>query len=118
MTAAGGVARPVWPAQGGGSSVSSMAMSGSGPGSASRIARAARRGSAASAGGILDGGGEADAAQAGREGLQPGEAEHQLVAALGFGQRVDLVDDHPGEAGEDARRLLVGEQQGEAIRAW
>ncbi len=33
-----------------------------------------------------------------------------------FGQRVDLVDDHPREAGEDLRRLRVGEHEGEGLR--
>ena len=65
---------------------------------------------------VLDGGREADAAEAGGEGLQAGEAEHELVAALAFGQRVDLVDDDPREAGEDLRRLLVGEHEGEGLR--
>ena len=65
---------------------------------------------------VLDGGGEADTAQSGRERLEPGEAEHELVAPLRFRERVDFVDDHPGEAAEDARRLLVGEHQGEGLR--
>ena len=65
---------------------------------------------------VLDGGGEADAAQGGGEGLQAGEAEHELVAALALGERVDLVDDDAGDAGEDARRLLVGEHEGEGLR--
>ena len=51
---------------------------------------------------VLDGGGEADAAEGGGEGLQAGEAEHELVAALAFGEGVDLVDDDAGDAGEDA----------------
>ena len=69
-------------------------MSGSGPGSASRT-----RGAVAEEGGerrrILDRRREPDPAQPGREALQPREAEHQLVAALRFGERVDLVDDDP-----------------------
>ena len=89
-------------------------MSGSGPGSASRMRVSGPR-KAARAGGILDGGGEADAAEAGREGLQAGEAEGELVAALGLGEGVDLVDDDAGEGGEDRRGLLVGEHQGEGF---
>ena len=64
---------------------------------------------------VLDGGGEADAAEGGGEGLQAGEGEHQLVAALALGQRVDLVDDDAGDAGENARGLLVGEHEGEGF---
>ena len=58
----------------------------------------------------------------GRRGAGRGQAiaggtrqQHQLVAALAFGQRVDLVDDHPLQAREDARRVFVAEQQGEAF---
>jgi hypothetical protein len=42
-------------------------------------------------------------------------AQHQLVAALAFGQRVDLVDDHALQPREDARRVLVGQEQRQAF---
>ncbi len=64
---------------------------------------------------ILDRGGEADAAQPGRQPLQPREAQHHLVAALRFGQRVDLVDDHPLQAAEHPSGILVGQKQREAL---
>jgi len=57
--------------------------------------------------GILDRGRQADAAHGRAEGLQAGEAERQLVAALGFRQRVNLVEDDAPEAAEDARRFGV-----------
>ena len=91
-----------------------MRMSGSGPGSASRT-RAPSPRQAASAGGSSTVAERPTRRRRGREGLQPGEAEHELVAALAFGERVDLVDDDPREAGEDARRLLVGEHQREGL---
>ena len=46
---------------------------------------------------------------------QPRERQHQLIAPLAFGQRVDLVDDHALEAGEGAPRILVGGQESEAF---
>ena len=46
-----------------------------------------------------------------RDPVQPREPEHQLVAALALGERMDLVDDHPRHAAEDPRRLLVGQHQ-------
>jgi hypothetical protein len=46
---------------------------------------------------------------------QAREAQHQLVAALVLGQGVQLVQDHPAEAAEDLRRLLVGEHQGQRL---
>ena len=65
---------------------------------------------------ILDRGREADAAQAGREALQPREAEHQLIAALAVGDGVDLIHDHPLQPGKDPRRILIGQKQREAFR--
>ena len=67
---------------------------------------------------VLDGGGEADAAQAGGEGLQAGEGEEELVAALGFGEGVDLVHDDALKrrrrcAGRPRRRAA-----GRGFRAW
>ena len=53
--------------------------------------------------GVGDGGGQADAAGAGRQGAQAGDAERELVAALGAGQRMDLVHD---DAGEGCRRTF------------
>ncbi len=64
---------------------------------------------------ILDRGRQAHAAQPRRQPLEPREAEHQLVAALRFGQRMDLVHDHPLQAGKDPRRILVGQEQREAF---
>ncbi len=52
----------------------------------------------------------------GREPGQPREAQGQLVAALGAGERMHLVDDDGPEGGEDLRRIGIGEQQGQAFR--
>ena len=49
-----------------------------------------------------------------------GAKKHQicerLEAAFRAGEGVDLIDDHRLEAGEDAGRVIVGEQEGEAFR--
>ena len=71
-------------------------MSGSGPGSASST-RAPSPRKAASAGGSSTVAERPTRRRPGASALQPGEAEHQLVAALDSGERVDLVDDRPGE---------------------
>ena len=52
----------------------------------------------------------------GASALQPREAEHQLVAALALGERMDFVDDDPGDPGEDSRRLRVGQHQRQQLR--
>lgn len=62
-------------------------------------------------GGVFDGGGQSDAAQVGTERLQPPQRQHQLVATLAFGQRVDFIDDDPFQAFEDMRRVGVAGQQ-------
>ena len=48
--------------------------------------------------------------------MQARQGQHQLIAALGFGQCVQLVDDNALKAREDARRVLVGQQEGKAFR--
>ena len=67
-------------------------------------------------GGILDRGREPDPPHPGRQALQPREAERELVAALGFRQRMDLVEHHPGQPAEDPRRLRVGQEQRQRFR--
>ena len=67
-------------------------------------------------GGVFDGGGEANAAEAGAEGLEAGEGEHELVAAFRLGEGVDFVDDHAFEAGEGSVGVLVGGEEGQAFR--
>jgi hypothetical protein len=52
--------------------------------------------------GVLDRGRQPDAPQAGRKRREPRERQHQLIAPLAFGQRVDLVDDDPLEPREGA----------------
>ncbi len=59
--------------------------------------------------GVGDGGREADAPRPRRERRQPRQPERELVAALGAGQRVNLVHDHGAEAGE--QRPSVGERE-------
>jgi hypothetical protein len=41
--------------------------------------------------------------------LQAGDLEDQLVAAFGFGEGMDLVDDNSLQALEDTRSVLVAE---------
>jgi hypothetical protein len=65
--------------------------------------------------GVGDGGGQADAAGAGREGAQAGDTERKLVAALGAGQRVDLVHDDAVEGCEERGGVGEGEQDGQAF---
>ena len=66
--------------------------------------------------GMRDGGRQPDAPRRRRELRQPRQAERQLVAALGAGQRVDLVhhDRARGRRRSPARR--AGEQQRQALR--
>ena len=66
--------------------------------------------------GVFDRRRQPDPAQTGGEGLQAGEGEHQLVAALGFGQSMDFIDDHPLQPGEHPVRILVADQQGQTFR--
>ena len=51
-----------------------------------------------------------------RQVLEPFEAQREVRAALGAGDRVDLVDDHVLDAAEDLARL-AGEHQVERSRA-
>ena len=53
--------------------------------------------------------------QIGAERLQAGQRQHQLVAALAFGQGVDFVDHDALEPFEHARRVFVADQQGKAF---
>ncbi len=59
---------------------------------------------------VVHGGRESDPSAARRQGLQAGEAERQQVAALVVRQGVQLVDNHRVQAGEDLRRVVVGQQ--------
>ncbi len=54
-------------------------------------------------------GGQADPAQGGGEGLQARQAEHQLVAAFGFGEGVNLIDDDAFQVCENAGGVVVAE---------
>ena len=65
---------------------------------------------------VVHGGRKAHAAEAGAERLEAGERQHELVAAFGFGEGVDFVDDHAFEPREGAGGVLVGEEEGEAFR--
>ena len=58
---------------------------------------------------------EPDAPETRRHRLQLGEAEHELVAAFRFRERMDLVHDYTAEPREDACRVLVGEEEREAL---
>ena len=62
------------------------------------------------------GGGKADAAAMRRQLRQPRQPERQQVAALGAGQRVQLVHDHPLEPAEHPLRIGEGQQQRQRFR--
>ncbi len=61
--------------------------------------------------GSSDRGGEADTAVPRRQGGEPGEIERQQIAALGRRQRMQLVEDYRLEAGEEAWRVGVRQEQ-------
>ena len=56
-------------------------------------------------------GGQAHAAQAGRQALQPCQQQGHLIATFGFGQSVQFIKDHPLKPRKDARRILIGQQK-------
>ena len=63
-----------------------------------------------------DCGRQPDASVAGRQCGETGEPERQLVAALGAGERMELVDDDKAQLAEQAGRVLIGNQQREGFR--
>ena len=64
---------------------------------------------------VRDGRRQPDAPDRRRDRRQPRQAQRQLVAALGAGQRVDLVDDDGVEPGEVRARIRQRQQQSEAL---
>ena len=62
------------------------------------------------------GGRQSDPPQPRRQRGQPRHAQRQLVAALGAGERVDLVHHHACQAGEHLRRIGQRQQHREALR--
>ena len=58
---------------------------------------------------------QADPRRLGRDRREAREAERQLVAALGAGERVHLVDHHAPEPGEQRGAVLLAQQQHEAL---
>ena len=48
--------------------------------------------------------------------MQAGDLQDELVAALGFGEGVDFVDDNPLQALENPGGVFVAEKEGEAFR--
>ena len=58
---------------------------------------------------------QADAGMAGGDGSEPGKIERQQVAALGGGERMQLIEDDGGQPGKELRRVGVGEQQGHLL---
>ena len=58
---------------------------------------------------------QADAGMAGGDGSEPGKVERQQVAALGGGERMQLIEDDGGQPGKQLRRVGVGEQQGHLL---
>ncbi len=70
----------------------------------------------ADGGGMRDGRGQADPPRGRREGGEAGEAEGELVAALGAGEGMDLVDHDRLQVREHRGRVRQREQHGEAFR--
>ena len=95
-----------------------MRISGAGPGSASstsqppamEVARQRRR--------VLHRRRQPDPAQPRRQRLQPGQQQHQLVAAFRFRQRVQLVDHHPLQARRTSAARLRRRAAARGSRAW
>ena len=67
-------------------------------------------------GGVFDGGRQADAFQIGAKRLQAGERQKHLVAAFGFRQCVDFVDDHAFQSAKHARCVIIADQQRQRFR--
>ena len=69
---------------------------------------------------VFDRGGETDAAQAGRiftaEGFQPAQSQHHLIAAFGFAQRMDFINDDALQTGKHAVRVFIRGEKREALR--
>ena len=72
-----------------------------------QIARKGRR--------VFDRGRQADAPQAGAKRLKPRQRQHELITAFAFGEGVDFINHHAFQSGKNARRILVGHQQGKAF---
>ena len=89
-------------------------MSGSGPGSARRTC-APSPSQAASAGGSSTVAERPTRRRPGARVCRRARPSMSWSPRLLLGERVDLVDDDAGEAGEDARGLLVGEHEGEGL---
>ena len=111
----GAASRPIWPDQ-------DSSPSGSIIGELGRRAvrhldhpsrRRHRRGSRAGCATVAD---SPTRRQRRRQRRQPRDAERQLVAALGAGQRMHLVHHHAGEAGEHRRRIRQRQQHRQAFR--
>ena len=66
-------------------------------------------------GGVLHRGGKADAAEVWAQRLQAGDLEDELVAAFGFSEGVNFVDDNPLDTLENPGGIFVAEQEGEAF---
>jgi hypothetical protein len=64
---------------------------------------------------VGDGGGQAENAGRGGEAAQAGEAEGELVAALGAGQGMDFINHDAAQGAEQAAGLFEAEQKREAF---
>ena len=65
---------------------------------------------------IGDRGRQADEAHLRRQRRHARQAERQVMAALAGGEGMQLVDDHAFQAGEELRRIGIGEQQRQRFR--
>ncbi len=77
--------------------------------------RALRHQPATQLGGIAHGGGKSRGGHHRRDASQTREVERQEVAALGGDDRVQLVEHHAAQVGEQMRRVGRGEQQGDLL---
>jgi len=65
---------------------------------------------------IGDRGRQADETRLRGERRQAGETKRQMMATLGGGERMQLIDDHRAQVGKEARGVRVAQQQGERLR--
>ena len=115
-------ARPICPPQGRCPSGSMIDSSGAAPPrtctSRTSPGIAARRQEGAQRVGMRHGGGKPDPPRRRRQGGEARQAERELVAALGAGERVDLVHHRRAEAAEHSARPRAGRAAAPGFPAW
>ena len=59
---------------------------------------------------------QSDATKLRRDPLKPGQGKHQQIAALGFGESMDLVDHNALQAFENSASLRIGQHEAQRLR--